>query len=473
MSLLDVQHLTISFAHKKVVEDFSFHIESGECVALIGQSGSGKSVTALSILKLVQDAKITGKIIFKGTDLTSLSEKEIRPFRGGKIGFIFQEPMTSLNPLHRIDKQIGEVLKVHFGQATKSQILDLLKSVHLKNPAQKMRAFPHELSGGERQRVMIAMALAGQPELLIADEPTTALDVTIQKQILDLLKELQHTLHLAILFISHNEKVVRYMAARPYAIGQNLPIKNHPFIQNKSPTQTILSVHNLTVYYHHFKALDNVSFTLQAGKTLAVVGESGSGKTTLAQALVHLIPSKGEIKIESSHVPVIGYVFQDPFSSLNPRFSVMNILEEGLKVHTSATPPERRENILNILQKVDLSPDILNRYPHELSGGQRQRIALARALLLRPKVLILDEVTSALDKQNQAALLSLLVQVQADFHISYILITHDMDVVQQMADDVLVLHNGEVIESAKVSALFANPHTVYTQKLIQSSLLTP
>lgn len=491
MSLLTVAHLSISFQSKTVVEDVSFHVNKGECVALIGASGSGKSVTALSLLGLVQNARVTGSVQLDGQELTTLTDKQMQAVRGRRIGLIFQEPMTSLNPLHRVGRQIKEVMRLHFKKAPENEVISLLKQVGLKNPKAKIKAFPHELSGGERQRVMIAMALAGRPDVLIADEPTTALDVTLQKQILDLLKALQKELGLSILFISHDRRVVSYMADRCYFMKDGRIVPPHvrsesTVLYRKAPPEApvMVSVRDLSVSYGDFKALSHVSFEARQGETWGIVGESGSGKTTLAQAMLRLIPSTGSVWVDGvdwtalsgkrlrAVRPQMGFVFQDPFSSLNPRFSVKEIIEEGLRLHQKALSPFlRTRRILETLQKVDLDKSILNRYPHELSGGQRQRVAFARALVLKPKVLILDEPTSALDVQTQEKLLTLLQNVQETDKLTYLFITHDMRVIRQMADHVLVLKDGHPVETGTVRDIFEHPTQSFTQQLIASALL--
>lgn len=491
MSLLTVAHLSISFQSKTVVDDVSFHVDKGECVALVGASGSGKSVTALSLLRLVQNAHVSGSVQLDGRELTTLTDREMQSVRGRRMALIFQEPMTSLNPLHRVGRQVKEVMQIHFKKASFAQVSDLFKQVGLKNPAAKMKAFPHELSGGERQRVMIAMALAGRPDVLIADEPTTALDVTVQKQILDVLKQLQTKLGLAILFISHDQRVVSYMADRCYFMkdGRIVPPHVRPesaglyrSVPPKAPV--MVSVRDVSVRYGDFQALSHVSFDVHQGETWGIVGESGSGKTTLAQAMLRLIPSTGSVWVDGVDWtalsgkrlrvvrPQMGFVFQDPFSSLNPRFSVKEIIEEGLRLHQKALSPFlRTRRILETLQKVDLDKSILNRYPHELSGGQRQRVAFARALVLKPKVLILDEPTSALDVQTQEKLLTLLQNVQETDKLTYLFITHDMRVIRQMADHVLVLKDGHPVETGTVRDIFEHPTQSFTQQLIASALL--
>ncbi len=491
MSLLTVSDLSVSFQSKTVVKNVSFHINTGECVALVGTSGSGKSVTALSVLRLVQHARVSGSVRLNAQELTSLSDKDMQAVRGRRIAMIFQEPMTSLNPLHKIGKQIKEVMAVHFKKAPTADVISLLKQVGLKNPKAKMNAFPHELSGGERQRVMFAMALAGKPDLLIADEPTTALDVTIQKQILDLLKRLQKELSLAILFISHDRRVVSYMADRTYEMKNGKIVSGRVrtneipvYRENSENNPVMLSVKDVSVTYGDFKALYPVSFNVRRGETLGIVGESGSGKTTLAQAILRLIPSTGTVAVDGVNWSdlsgkalravrrQVGYVFQDPFSSLNPRFSVKEIIEEGLRLHFPGMSPfMRHRRILETIEKVDLDKSVLNRYPHELSGGQRQRVAFARALILKPKVLILDEPTSALDVLTQDKLLNLLKTIQETEKLTYLFISHDMRVIQNIAHRVMVLNEGKLVEIGPARTIFDKPEQDYTRRLIASALL--
>lgn len=482
--VLSVQNLSISFAGKEVVHGVSFQIEKGQTVALVGSSGSGKSVTALSILGILQNASVKGSIQLNGQELVGLSEREMRSIRGRKIGLVFQEPMTSLNPLHRVGNQVKEVLQIHFKKASNREVVRLFHLVGLKNAARKIKAFPHELSGGERQRVMIAMALAGQPDLLIADEPTTALDVTIQKQILDLLKDLQKRLQLSILFISHDRAVVHYIADTVYEMKNGFLSSGQkrlpPLAKRGLPKplgKPVLTAKEVCVSYGSFKALWPLSLTLYEGRTLGVVGESGSGKTTLANALLGLIKYEGSVSLigEDSRAfrAKVQVVFQDPFSSLNPRMSVEQIIQEGLFVHApKMSASARQAAVQEILTEVGLPPEIKDRYPHELSGGERQRVAISRALILKPKVLILDEPTSALDVENRIKILALLKKLQAKYQLSYLFISHDMYVVNEISDDLLVLRQGKVVETGPLAQVFMQPKEAYTQELIQSAFLS-
>ena len=478
--VLNVSHLSIAFENKKVVHDISFVVPQGKTVALMGASGSGKSVTALAVMGLVRGAEIRGSIQLNGQELIGLNEKKMQKLRGRKIAYIFQEPMTALNPLHRVGRQVMEVFTIHFGHGSRRQVMDLFRQVGLRGLARIYRSFPHELSGGERQRVMIAMALAGKPDLLIADEPTTALDVTIQQQILILLKELQRRLNLSILFISHDKSVVHFIADTVYemkkghlALSQAEVSSVPPYSEVKPPTTVVLRVKEISVRYGLKQALFPVSFELQAGKTLGIVGESGAGKTTLAQALLRLIPFEGHVELPGTSAELfrrcLQFVFQDPFASLNPRMTIGQIVEEGLYVQTSLSLEQRCLLVKKALKEVGLTLDYLNRYPHELSGGERQRVAIARALVLKPKVLILDEPTSALDEKNRTLILELLQKLQRQFDFAYILITHDMGLIRQMADTVLVLDHGHAIEQGPVRQIFEACQKEETRKLIQAS----
>ena len=489
MSLLEIKNLRVRFENFMPVKSATMHIEAGELVALIGSSGSGKSTLAMSILKLQEDASIHGRVMFGGKNLAYFSEQKMRTIRGKKIAMIFQEPMSSLNPLHTVAKQIGEVLKMTGQPVTKQTVLDLLIQVELNDIERIYKSYPHELSGGQRQRVMIAMALAGKPELLIADEPTTALDVTVQAQILALLKRLQKKLNLAILFITHDLDVVGQIADRVYLMKQgkivttNMPEKVHPWIRH-TPPQTkqppVIDVKNLNVFYHRFQAVQDVSFSVQAGRTVGIVGESGSGKSSLAQGLMRLIEAKGQVLINGqdffglsghslrqarSHIQM---VLQDPASSLNPRMMVADIVGEGLKIRKEKNIDQK---VVEILQLVGLSPRLMNRYPHALSGGQRTRVALARALILRPSVLVLDEVTSSLDVQTQRQLIKLLTMLQKELKLAYIFISHDMKVVRSLSDDILVMKDGCVVEQGFAGKLFNRPSHPYTKRLLQDSFI--
>lgn len=490
-ALLSVRHLSISFGSRAVVKDVSFDIQKGQTVALVGQSGSGKSITALSILGLVFGARVQGSIQLNGQELVGAPDQLMYQVRGRKIALVFQEPMTALNPLHKVKKQIAEVMQIHFKKAPLKRIFELLDLVGLTRDKRRiLNSYPHELSGGQRQRILIAMALAGDPDLLIADEPTTALDVALQRQVLDLLKSLQQKLGLSILFISHDAAVVSYMTKHIYkmekgclsqfVLSNTKPILSHRAKPMQSP---ILSVKGLSVRYAQLTALQPTDFDLYSGRTLAVVGESGSGKTSLAMALLRLIPASGQVLLNGQNILALSsgkfnrlrsqiqIVFQDPFSSLNPRMTVAQIVAEGLNVHAgNLTAGQKLKQVEKALSLVDLSKDILTRYPHELSGGQRQRIAIARALILKPKVLVLDEPTSALDEKNRRLILDLLVRIEQKTKVAYMLITHDMNVVRQMADEVLVLKEGVLVERGKADQIFTSAQDDYTKTLLSASL---
>jgi microcin C transport system ATP-binding protein len=528
MSLLAVENLHVEFgegeAAVKAVRGVSFHLDKGETLALVGESGSGKSVSALSILRLLPYPHArhkAGKIIFDGEDLLTASEDRLLETRGGRIAMIFQEPMTSLNPLHSIERQIGEILQVHkglTGEAARARIIELLHLVGLGEAEKRLGALPHELSGGQRQRVMIAMALANEPDILIADEPTTALDVTIQAQILKLLKDLQAKFGMALLLITHDLSIVRKMADRVCVMTNGEVVESgpadevlnapqHPYTkrlmaaepkggpsQAKPDAPIILALNDLKVWFPikkgivrrvvgHVKAVDGVTLSLREGATLGVVGESGSGKTTLGLALLRLERSEGEILYRGQGIekhstqamrPLrreMQIVFQDPFSSLSPRLSVREIVEEGLLVHgLLGSPEERLEVVAAALREVGLEPEMAERYPHEFSGGQRQRIAIARALALKPKLLVLDEPTSALDVSVQAQIVDLLREIQVRHNLSYIFISHDLRVVRALADEVMVMKAGKIVEHGKAERIFTEPQEAYTRALIKAAL---
>lgn len=537
MTLLAVNDLSISFKDASnegvshVVKNISFDInnndKSYETLALVGESGSGKSLTAHAIMKLLPYPTAfhpTGEIIFDNKNLLSLSEKQIRIIRGSKIGMIFQEPMNALNPLHTVEKQIGEVLKIHQNTRPdniKSEVLELLKQVKIDKPESKLKAYPHQLSGGQRQRVLIAMALANRPDLLIADEPTTALDVTIQKEILDLLKELQQKFSMSILLITHDFGVVNYIADRVLVMYKGEIIETastkelfaHPkneytkkLINSRTEGEpsdldppidersVIISTQDLSVSFlknnrlfsrnkEYFHALKNISLNIYQGTTLGIVGESGSGKTTLALAILRLVNSSGHIYYKDINLnnlnekkirPLRGdlqIVFQDPFSSLSPRMTVAQIIEEGLILHKKLNSSERENSTISIMNEVGLDPNTRHRYPNEFSGGQRQRIAIARALILNPKVLFLDEATSALDRTTQVELISLLKHIQETRKLTYVFISHDLQVIQALSHQIAVLKNGCLIEIDKAKTLLTNPKESYTKKLLSSKLL--
>ncbi len=526
MSLLHVKQLCVSFASKdrvvEAVKDVSFEIKAGEMLAVVGESGSGKSLTALSCLGLQPaSAAISGSIAFDGQEMVGAPEALLRAIRGQKVGMIFQEPMTALNPLHSIEKQIGEMLDIHQRMTPslrKTRILELLGQVGLPHFKDRLDAFPHQLSGGERQRVMIAMAIANRPALLIADEPTTAVDVTIQAQILALLKQLQAEMGMAILFITHDLTIVRKLADR-VAVMHNGNIVETGLVSEvfAAPkhhyTQKLLASEPkgspVTPPFHvevitgqeirvHFpikkgvfrrvvgftKAVDGLSVSVPEGSCVGVVGESGSGKTTLGFALLKLIPSTGKIVFmgnEIQHFQGVNLrnlrnrmqmVFQDPFSSLNPRMTVRQIVTEGLLVHAPSMPEAERLGLVSqILQDVGLSPEMGERYPHEFSGGQRQRISIARAMVLKPKFVVLDEPTSALDLSVQAQIIDLLKGFQQKYGVGYLFISHDLRVVKAIASQLIVMHKGVVVEQGAAADIFANPQHAYTQELLNAAFL--
>ncbi|WP_026973069.1 ABC transporter ATP-binding protein [Aliagarivorans marinus] len=521
-ALLEINDLRVRFGDgDEVVKGVNLALNSGEVLALVGESGSGKSVTALSVLSLLEhSAKVEGDIRLDGEAILNQPKEIMRALRGDKVAMVFQEPLTSLNPLHSVEKQIAEILFIHRGLARKQareRVLELLELVGIPEPEKRLGAYPHELSGGQRQRVMIAMALANEPKLLIADEPTTALDVTIQRQILDLLRELQQRLDMAMLLITHDLNVVRHYADRVAVMrhGELLEEQTcqqlfanpqHPYTQElldaepkrgelpDMQPQTILTADDVKVWFpikqgilqrtvDHIKAVDGVSLSLNQGETLGIVGESGSGKSTLAQALLRLLDSEGEIHFEEQ--PLHSYnsnqmrrmrqqlqiVFQDPFSSLSPRMSVFEIIAEGLRLHSELSENELVERVNQALVDVGLSADLSHRYPHEFSGGQRQRISLARALVLKPKLLVLDEPTSALDRSVQSQLLELLLELQQKYNLSYLFISHDLSVVRALSHRVMVMQHGVVVEQGDTEQLFAAPQQEYTRRLLQAALI--
>jgi microcin C transport system ATP-binding protein len=527
-TLINVKDLSVHFKQgdtvAKAVDGISFHVGRGETVALVGESGSGKSVSALSIMRLLQypaASHPTGEIWYEGRDILKMKPRELRDIRGSKISIIFQEPMTSLNPLHTIEKQVGETLMVHRGldsKAARARTLELLHKVGIRDPEKRLSAFPHELSGGQRQRVMIAMALANEPALLIADEPTTALDVTIQAQILELLANLQKEMGMAMLLITHDLGVVRRMAERVYVmqsgkIVETAPTEQiftapqHPYTrqllaaepkgnppQAVEDGQVVVEADNLKVWFpiykgplksvvDHVKAVDGLSFKLRAGETLGVVGESGSGKTTLGLAILRLIASEGPIAYVGNRIDAFDskqmrplrkemqIVFQDPYGSLSPRLSIYQIIEEGLDIQApELTYAERRARVIQAMQEVGLDPSGLDRYPHEFSGGQRQRIAIARAMVLKPKFVMLDEPTSALDMSVQAQIVDLLRDLQQKHDLAYLFISHDLKVVRALSNYVIVMRAGKVVEEGPAEQIFANPQEDYTKALLAAAL---
>ena len=525
--LLSVEDLSVAFRQggktTLAVDHVSFRIGKGETVALVGESGSGKSVSALSILKLLQypaASHPSGRILFKGRDLLAASDEELRGVRGNDVTMVFQEPMTSLNPLHTVERQIGEILALHkglSGEAARARIVELLTQVGIREAEKRLDSYPHQLSGGQRQRVMIAMALANEPDLLIADEPTTALDVTVQAQILKLLKELQQQHGMAMLFITHDLGIVRRIADRVCVmlkgkiveegpVAQVFDNPRHEYTQRllaaepkgnpakpRADAPIIVKTDALRVWFPikkglfrktvgHIKAVDGVTVSVRAGETLGVVGESGSGKTTLGLAILRLIRSQGPIAyvgkdisgFDSSDMRPLRremqIVFQDPYGSLSPRMSIADIVEEGLLVQQKGLSYEqRRELVAQALIDVGLDPMAMDRYPHEFSGGQRQRIAIARAMALSPKFVVLDEPTSALDMSVQAQIVDLLRKLQQDRNLAYLFISHDLKVVRALANEVVVMRNGVVVEHGASSKIFTAPETEYTRALIAAA----
>ena len=524
--LLDIHDLSVGFGptgrESLAVENVSLRLERGRTLGLVGESGSGKSVTALSVVRLLAPGAriLGGEIFFQGRDLLKASAAALRAVRGARIGMVFQEPMTSLNPLHRIERQIGEILEIH-GLASREQrrarTLDLLQEVGLQNAEKRLDAFPHELSGGQRQRVMIAMALANNPGLLIADEPTTALDVTVQAQILNLLRDLQKRHNMAILFITHDLGIVRRMAdevavmklGRVVETGPTQEIFTAPrhdytkMLIAAEPSgaappadpnaREVLAARNLKVWFpikkgffgratDYVKAVDGVSLALRKGQTLALVGESGSGKTTLGLALLRLIRSDGPILYLGRNIDGLSsremrplrkemqIVFQDPYGSLSPRLSVAEIVEEGLLIQNRGlSAPERRAIVARALADTGLDPATMDRYPHEFSGGQRQRIAIARALALDPELIVLDEPTSALDRSVQAQIVDLLRDLQMRRALSYLFISHDLKVVKALASQVAVMRDGKIVEQGAAEDVFAAPREQYTRELFAAA----
>ena len=490
-NLLEIKNLNVSFKSFDAVRDVNLAVKPGEFVALIGNSGSGKSTVAQSILKLHRNAKYQGDVYLKKTNLMALNETEMRLVRGKKISMIFQEPMNSLNPLHLAGHQIEEVLKLHGLNDSKEEVYRLLKLVDLKDCERIYHSYPHMLSGGQRQRVMIAMALAAKPYLLIADEPTTALDVTVQSEILNLLKKLQKKLRLAILFITHDQSIVRKMADRVYVMKAGMIVstkmpsalryKKRQFVLGEG--KTVLDVKNIRVKYGSFEAVKDVSFSLKKGQTLGVVGESGSGKSSLMHALMRLVSAEGNVFIDQKDFfnlkgkelfkmrSCIQMVMQDAAGSLNPRLTVFDIVQEGLKIHyPRLRKKERQELVEKVLSDVGLNPElIIDRYPHEISGGQKTRVALARVLILNPKILILDEVMASLDRNTQGKLKTLLNKLQQDYGFVYLFITHDMRLVEGMSDYVMVMKDGVVQEFGELKDVFSEPKSDYTKKLIEAS----
>ncbi len=525
--LLSIRDLSVAFhqdgEESLAVDRVSFDIKQGESVALVGESGSGKSVTALSVLKLLPYPAAShpgGQVIFNGRDLMTASEDELRAVRGNDVTMIFQEPMTSLNPLHTIERQIGEILGLHqglFDNAARERTLELLHQVGIRDPEQRLQSYPHQLSGGQRQRVMIAMALANRPDLLIADEPTTALDVTVQAQILKLLETLKSEHKMSMLFITHDLGIVRKISDRVCVMKEGRIVETGPTAaifkapkhaytkhllaaepsgrppKSDETSPIVVEGQDIKVWFPikkgflrrtagYIKAVDGIDVTLRAGQTLGIVGESGSGKTTLGLALTRLISSKGRIAFVGKTIDSFSFsdmkplrnqmqvVFQDPFGSLSPRMSVSEIVAEGLRVHEPHLSTEERDRkVAAVLEEVGLDASTRWRYPHEFSGGQRQRIAIARAMVLNPRFVMLDEPTSALDMSVQAQVVDLLRKLQRDHNLAYLFISHDLKVVRALANNVIVMRQGKVVEQGPAERIFDTPQTDYTKALMAAA----
>ena len=530
-NLLSVRDLGVRFGSKLVVQGVSFDMAAGEKLALVGESGSGKSVTALSLLRLVGDAQLSGQAMLDGRDLLRLSEREMQSVRGDDIAMIFQEPMTALNPLMMVGDQVAEVLQLKQALSkaqARKQAVELLATTGIPEPERRAQSFPHQLSGGQRQRAMIAMALASRPRLLLADEPTTALDVTLRGQILDLLADLQRQTGMAVLMITHDLNLVRRFADRVAvmekgllveqgAVAQVMQSPQHAYTQKLLASRPVRNVNDqplsagvadvvqaraLKVSYAtplpgirgwfrkgEFVAIKGVDMALKAGRTLGVIGESGSGKSTLAQAVLGLLPHAGDLQVVGAQwqKPAIRnsagnlqmrkriqVVFQDPFSSLSPRMTVEEIVGEGLQIHApELDAAQRSERVIQMLAEVGMTeeqfPGLLQRYPHEFSGGQRQRLAISRALIIEPEVLVLDEPTSALDVTIQQQVLALLQRLQKERGLAYLLITHDVDVIRAMAHEVLVMKDGQIVEQGEIHQLLSQPQQAYTRQLIEAA----
>ena len=523
-AILEVRDLNVRFrqdgAVTHAVKGVTFDVQEGETVALVGESGSGKSVTALSTVDLLAaSAEIEGSVIYDGAEMVGAPESELRRVRGNDISFIFQEPMTSLNPLHTLDKQLGESLLIHqglTGKPAEDRILDLLNEVGIADPESRLKSYPHQLSGGQRQRVMIAMALANNPKLLIADEPTTALDVTIQAQILELLARIQKERGMSMLFITHDLGIVRKFANRVNVMKDGEIVEHgdtktifsapaHPYTQKllsaestgrpdpvPANADTVAETEGLRIWFPiqrgllkrtvgHIKAVNAATLSVRAGETVGIVGESGSGKTTLALAIMRLISSEGPVVFQGRNIQglhsrelrplraAMQIVFQDPYGSLSPRMTVEEIIAEGLTIHKVDPSRDRRELVAEIMAEVGLDPTTMHRYPHEFSGGQRQRIAIARAMILRPKLVVLDEPTSALDMTVQVQIVELLRNLQKKYGLAYLFISHDLKVVRALSHKVIVMKQGDVVEAGEAEQVFENPSSDYTRALMAAA----
>ena len=525
MSVLEVKDLRISFRQDgqviPAVKGVSFSVDRGETVALVGESGSGKSVTALSTVSLLgSSAQVTGSVTYAGQEMIGADDRRLQQVRGNDISFIFQEPMTSLNPLHTLEKQLRESLELHqglTGDAARGRIVELLERVGIREAASRLGAYPHQLSGGQRQRVMIAMALANKPDILIADEPTTALDVTIQAQILELLAELKREEGMGLLFITHDLGIVQRIADRVCVMKDGEIVEAGPVADVFAAPQheytrkllsaravglpspvpegapVVVETEDLRVWFPiqkgflkrtvgHVKAVNAATLRVRAGETLGIVGESGSGKTTLALAIMRLIASEGGIRFAGEDVngwstrelrrrrAEMQIVFQDPFGSLSPRMTCAQIIAEGLGVHGNPGGRPERDLVAEVMEEVGLNPAMMDRYPHEFSGGQRQRIAIARAMILRPKLVVLDEPTSALDMTVQVQIVDLLRELQRKYGLAYLFISHDLHVVRAMSHRVMVMKDGDVVEAGDAEAIFSAPQTAYARKLLAAAL---
>ncbi len=525
-TLLRVQDLSVSFQsgarRVEAVKHISFELNAGETLALVGESGSGKSVTALSIMQLLPyplASHPSGSIQYRGTELIAADAATLKIVRGDQIGMTFQEPMTALNPLHTIEKQISEVLILHQNMTpdqARTEVISLLQKVKIRDPQNRLSSYPHQLSGGQRQRVMIAMALANKPEILIADEPTTALDVTVQAEILELLNELQASMGMAILLITHDlamvekfaDKVAVMRAGELLETGETEAVfssPEHPYTKMLLDAEPgvretksmrglppVISCDDLKVWFpvkkgvlrrtvDFVKAVDGISLRIPEGRTLGVVGESGSGKTTLALALLRLIHSEGGIEFDGQQIdglsskqlktirPRMQMVFQDPYGSLSPRLTISEIVEEGLQAHHIGTEQSREQEVIAMLEEVGVDPESRHRYPHEFSGGQRQRIAIARAMIMNPKLVVLDEPTSALDRTVQGQIVDLLARLQVDHGLAYLFISHDLSVVRALSDEILVLQQGKPVEYGLAAEVFESPRQRYTRRLIAAA----